>query len=111
MRIIQHIKDVLQGKAKLLRPRSAKWPAVEHAHLRGEPCCQWCNGGERLQVHHILPFHERPELELDPSNLITLCEQKGLNCHLVHGHNGNFKLENPKIRAECEARHRAPFTH
>jgi len=49
-----------------------------------------------VEVHHILPFHIHPEKELDPSNLITLCEKKdnGVNCHLLFGHLGSFKSLN-----------------
>ena len=28
-----------------------------------------------LEVHHIIPLEERPDLGLDDSNLITLCER------------------------------------
>ena len=87
------------------RPRSDKWPEVRKAHLKEEPVCQWCGGSEKLQVHHIAPFHLHPELELDDINLITLCEEgPGRDCHLTHGHLGNFFDFNPAIRAQCEAR-------
>lgn len=41
----------------------------------------------------IHPFHLHPELELDPTNFITLCENgdKNINCHLIFGHFGSFK--------------------
>jgi hypothetical protein len=83
--------------------RSPHWHHVEKEHLAKEPACQWCGYSKHVQVHHIRPFHLAPELELDPSNLITLCEEGGyLNCHLVHGHNGDFKSFNLAIRQECE---------
>lgn len=53
-----------------------------------------------VEVHHKKPFHLHPEYELDPDNLITLCEGKefsSLACHLVFGHLGNYKLENQYI--------------
>jgi hypothetical protein len=48
-------------------------------------------------VHHRLPFHERPDLELSPDNLMTLCEagKYGINCHLLVGHLGNWRRWNP----------------
>jgi 5-methylcytosine-specific restriction enzyme A len=52
-----------------------------------------CGGTKKLQVHHIYPVHISPRLELEPSNLITLCRAKkyGLDCHLFIGHRGDFR--------------------
>lgn len=77
--------------------RSPHWPAVRQEHLKKEPRCALCNGDKKLNVHHLLPFHLRKDLELDPTNLITLCENKedGVNCHLLFGHLGNFRSYNP----------------
>lgn len=62
-----------------------------------------CGGEEKLEVHHIRPFHLHPDLELDPDNLITLCEagHDGSNCHLLFGHLGNFKSFNVDVRADA----------
>lgn len=81
-------------------PRSPHWHAVEEAHLRLEPFCKYCGGTASLQVHHVLPFHLDPSRELDPTNLITLCEnsQLGVECHLHIGHLGNWKTFNPHVR-------------
>lgn len=76
--------------------RSPKWHGVEKAHLRAQPACAACGGTKRLQVHHIKPFHEHPELELDPTNLITLCMGK-FEDHLLVGHLGNWKHSNPEV--------------
>jgi hypothetical protein len=51
-----------------------------------------------LNVHHVLPFHLKPELELDPSNLITLCSSLDKNCHLDIGHGDNFRAYNASVR-------------
>ena len=64
-------------------PRSSKWPAVRAAHLKAHPACEACGQKDALEVHHIEPFHIRPDLELNRTNLLTLC---GDPCHLVHGH-------------------------
>lgn len=58
-----------------------------------------CGGKDKLEVHHIKPFHLHPELELDPSNLIVLCESGGggLNCHLAIGHLGSYKSFNVDV--------------
>lgn len=85
----------------LAPPRSSEWPELEKKHLKEQPICQWCHGAINLQVHHIEPFHLHPELELDPNNLITLCETKPLNCHLIHGHLGSWKKFNIDIVKQC----------
>lgn len=100
----RHLKlaqDFLQGRPARLR--SPQWERVEKEHLEKEPCCQWCGGTWKLQVHHVTPFHLAPQFELDDFNLITLCEGGGyLNCHLVHGHNGDWKSFNDQVRDECK---------
>ena len=102
-RLLNLITDAYKGKPFALR--SPKWPEVERAHLDAEPRCQWCSGQMRPQVHHIAPFHLHPELELEQSNLITLCEDGGdLNCHFIHGHLRNWRSFNPYIREQCNSR-------
>ena len=79
--------------------RSPQWEQVRKAYLKDHPTCVICGTSKDLQVHHIKPFHLYPELELDPSNLITLCTSKywEINCHLIAGHAGNFKWENVHV--------------
>jgi len=93
------IKDVLAGKAPIRANRSNQWPKIRNAHLAINPNCAVCEGKEDLNVHHIKPFHLHPELELEPTNLVTLCEceKHGVNCHLLIGHIGNFKNINPHV--------------
>ena len=79
--------------------RSPKWGPLRASHLRLEGWCRFCGGLVRLQVHHIIPVHVDPALELDPANLITLCENPGHNCHLLKGHLGDWSKWNPDIRA------------
>lgn len=93
--------------------RSSLWRNVRRAHLLDDPVCQWCGSIDDLEVHHIIPFHDDPSLELDHENLITLCGRKGIlskiiraingrqNCHLTRGHLGNYRYFNPRIREEC----------
>jgi hypothetical protein len=79
--------------------RSSKWPAVRRAYLKKHPKCFVCLGTKKVEVHHRKPFHTNPELELDPRNFISLCENKkdGCNCHLLVGHCGNFKSINMTV--------------
>ena len=97
LKMIKHIKDVVQGKASVGDHRSSQWAKVRKEHLNKQPKCCACGGDKTLEVHHIKPFNQHPELELDPNNLITLCESKnnGVNCHLLFGHLGNYKTINP----------------
>lgn len=81
--------------------RSAHWRVVEKNHLESYPECAACGGAKRLQVHHIEPFHLRPELELEPTNLITLCMGR-LECHLTIGHGGSFRAFNPNVVRDAE---------
>ena len=81
--------------------RSSHWPKVMHAHLLKEPVCQVCGHNKGLNVHHVRPYALFPHLELDPSNLITLCT-RGHDCHLLWGHLGSFqKRFNPTIREDA----------
>jgi 5-methylcytosine-specific restriction protein A len=97
--IIKHVKDVIQGKAAVGQKRSSKWPTVRKHHLKSHPSCAVCNGTEVIEVHHIVPYHKNPELELDPNNLITLCESKsyGIVCHRAIGHLGDYKKTNTNV--------------
>lgn len=85
--------------------RSPHWSTVEHAFRSTNPTCTACGSSEALQVHHVEPFHfcvlvGRPDLELDPRNLISLCERAGEDHHLLLGHDGDFRSSNPNVRAD-----------
>lgn len=99
-KIINAIKDRAQGKVPLLSKRSSKWPTVRAAFLKDNGSCAACGQTDHLQVHHIKPFHMDPSLELEHSNLITLCEDE-YDCHRNIGHLGNFKKENPNVRQDA----------
>lgn len=84
------------------RPRSPLWPKVRAEHLKVEPVCQACGGKVSLQVHHVVPFHVDYTRELDPGNLLTLCEAPGRNCHLIWGHFLSFADSwNPDARKDA----------
>ena len=74
-------------------PRSSQWKKVRNDFLARFPDCEAC-GVEAEIVHHILPYHLKPELELDESNFITLCDE----CHLVLAHLKSFKRFDPDIK-------------
>lgn len=103
--ILKNIKDAVQGKAPLGHKRSNHWPTVRKHFVESNPACAACGGKDKLEVHHIQPFHLNPELELDPNNLIALCESTsyGIICHLVIGHNGDYKKINPNVIEDAAA--------
>lgn len=88
------VSDYLAGKPAKLR--SPKWPTVRRAWLQNHPTCAACGSKKALEVHHIKAFHEHPELELDPQNLMSLCDGSN-SCHRTWGHLYNWKLTNPSV--------------
>lgn len=92
MPVIPRASDMLRG---VFRRRSSRWPAVERHHLMLHPACAACGGREKVQAHHIIPFHVAPDRELDPTNLLSLCETKAPRCHLEVGHHGAWRRWNP----------------
>lgn len=88
-------------------PRSSHWYSVRQQFVEDHPRCEACGTTGNLNVHHVKPFHEHPELELEPSNLITLCREH----HFRVGHDPdgpwkpkrpNWKASNPLVREHCE---------
>ncbi len=96
------LTERLAGKARPGTRRSSKWRRVRDEFLKGKRCAA-CGGRRSLVAHHIIPFHLAPDLELDTTNLLPLCEAKryGINCHLLLGHVGNWRRANPFVEAEA----------
>lgn len=86
-----------------LGERSPHWPTVRAAWLFANNRCICCGTTDFLEVHHIEPFHEHPERELDSRNFATLCEKPGHNCHFIWGHFYNWKRFNPNVLADVAA--------
>lgn len=90
-------------------PRSGRWRSVEKKIIEAHPYCACCgvtreelqkSGAGILVGHHIIPFHKDQSLELEPSNIIVLCESWGYRCcHNFMGHLGDrsWKLANPDV--------------
>jgi hypothetical protein len=90
--------------ASLASERSSHWPAVRDAYKAAHPACEACGASgpkADLDVHHILPVSLWPENELDPTNLITLCNKH--HCHLMIGHLGDYDAYNPLVREDAAA--------
>ncbi len=94
--MIQTVKDLLFDtsfvREHLLKrySRNQNWSVVRYDHILEHPNCFICGSCRKLHVHHIVPFHINPELELDPENLMTLCAQH----HLLFGHLGWWRCTN-----------------
>lgn len=88
-------------KAVILPPdltvRSSKWPAVRAEHLKKHSVCMACGSTTDLAVHHKIPVHLDPSKELDPNNLITLCQKSGRNCHFIVGHACDWTGYSPDV--------------
>lgn len=85
--------------------RSSAWQRVRDAFVKRNPVCEACGTREDLNVHHVLPFHTNPSLELDEGNLITLCRRHHFEVgHDPDGLHGplkpNWSSANPKVREE-----------
>lgn len=87
------------GKKIRYAIRSPQWPKVRKEHLKNNPACAACGRSKKIEVHHIKPVHKYPELELDPSNLISLCDDP---CHLIFGHLFDYKSWNIKVKEDTE---------
>lgn len=82
-RLLGFIKD---GIGTLAAPRSAAWRSLRKKHLEENPRCIVCGSRKNTVPHHVVPFSVDPSKELDPANLVTLCENATFNCHLFFGH-------------------------
>ena len=97
----QNRESIKLGGAK----RSPQWPRIRAEHLRKFPACAVCGETKKnVEVHHCVPFSVDPSKELDPSNLITLCEsgRNGIVCHRAIGHLGLYQSFNKNVKIDSE---------
>ena len=103
MNILHRIKQFFDPTLLGAVPRSSEWPRVMKAYRSAHPNCAVCGKGNSLlnpiNIHHCRPFHIQPELELEITNLITLCRVD----HLIFGHLKNFKSFNVNVREDAKA--------
>jgi 5-methylcytosine-specific restriction protein A len=74
--------------------RSPSWNKTRKEHLANFPECAACGRKDDLEVHHIVPYHVDSSRELDPNNLITLCDKY---CHFIFGHLMDWKSWNVNV--------------
>ena len=99
--------SIVREKIKSIT-RSNKWDEVRDTFIEKNSSCAACGSTKKLQVHHIKPFHLHPELELEESNLITLCMDKN-DCHLNVGHGDSWRCYNPNVKSDAEKFLSSPF--
>lgn len=80
-----------------LEGRSSKWGALRK-NMIADKMCAACMKPDNLELHHITPFRLRPDLELNPINLIVLCK----HCHFTLGHFNNWDRYNPDIVGDAQ---------
>jgi hypothetical protein len=85
----------------LSKPRSREWKKLRSEHIAKNPRCAVCGNTCNVVPHHIVPFHKDPAKELDPDNLISLCEGDTFNCHLFFGHFRNWCGYNPDVAEDA----------
>ncbi len=91
-------KDLQRTYLNLTAPDGASvnwsWRKCRKAFLKkvGKRC-SCCTSKKKIEVHHILPRHIRPDLAVDMTNLIALCKR----CHLDIGHLGSYSNYNATI--------------
>jgi hypothetical protein len=97
--------------AALARGRSGKWPRVERLVFeRDGHRCRACGRSDcKLIGHHVCPYHVDRKKELDPNNVITMCQPAGGGDHLGLGHTTRdgkrgWKYWNPDVVADAAAK-------
>lgn len=65
--------------------RNPKFYAREREFLKANPRCAGC-GRASQTAHHSIPFHIRPDLEMDETLWVPFCR----DCHFVDGHSCNW---------------------
>jgi hypothetical protein len=82
--------------------RSPHWEHFKEEYEKTHPKqCAYCGSTHKVQLHHCEPFHLDPSRELDPTNMIWLCEESPSDHHLKIGHLGDFKKFNPNVVEDC----------
>lgn len=78
--------------------RHSSWRKIRGIFLQKFPVCEVCESKKGLEVHHIKMYSTHPELELEMTNLITLCRR----CHLLFGHLDNWRKINDEVLEDAK---------
>lgn len=74
-------------------PRSPHWDEVRNEVVADHPYCAASGMKTGLEVHHIMPYHLRPDLELRKDNLAVLARPY----HFLLGHFCNWQKFNANV--------------
>jgi hypothetical protein len=77
--------------------RSKGWKKTRKKFIKKNNICSCCGTKRKLEVHHIVPVHINKELELEVTNLVTLCRR----CHFLIGHFCNWRSYNKYVLIDC----------
>ena len=85
----------------MTHPRKAwKTRKAMKEYARLHPVCEWDKKTTPVEVHHIIPISEAPELAADPDNFISLGARRN---HFVVGHACNWKHHVVNVRELCDS--------
>lgn len=96
--LLTWLRAVFLTRPVLTQGRSGRWAAVRANYLEKNDVCAACGKSKALEVHHVIPVHINPDLELSEDNLITLCRT---TCHLLIGHLGDWHNSNKHVREDA----------
>ncbi len=83
--------DPLRLKKIEGRWRSA-WQIQQRKRLQeADVYCRGCRQSPGVDIHHVVPVHERPELAFSEDNITLLCDA----CHQVHHEKQGWQTGNP----------------
>lgn len=86
------------GQARVIfSARDSGWRKTRMKHIETNPRCAVCGSESNVSVHHIIPVHVDGSKELCEDNLITLCQNRTMNCHFIFGHLLNWTKSNPSV--------------
>jgi len=86
---------------KKLSPRGWAWSKFEKNYVKSNSVCLACGATTSLEVHHKIPYAMRPDLEFEPTNLVTLCMSTN-KCHFRLGHGSYWSAFTPSINLDLQ---------
>ena len=87
---------------RLKHKRHKWWNKLKQKYLQENPKCEWC-GQDADTVHHIIPVHVNRDLEMEESNLMSLCDNRTRKCHFIVAHYCHWVKYNDKIKEITES--------
>ena len=102
LQFIQNLLETWQSRESertLGAARGPLWNQTKREYEKLHPKrCRYCLTTIGVELHHVILFSERPDLEYEFSNLVWLCRRH----HLEQGHLGSFRAKNLEIIRDCE---------